>query len=226
MVAIWIAVREPEIEAPLREPRQPTEPDRIAQARPRRKYQPPQTGSHSTRSVYAPPEMPRPDRVEPTEEDTPDDSLVPPSELLDLLSARGLPRNAEPHSAKRTVAGHTVSQVRIRFADDDGTVTEIEVTDMGAVPPVQLLTALGFDPRQKDEATNSGFRLTMDDHGRLGNWEYDHEAMTGMFQVLVAERFMVEVRLEGVEAEAFKQFFHDGIPIPELEAAAGHKPVE
>ena len=48
------------------------------------------------------------------------------------------------------------------------------------------------------------------------NHEYDEAAGEGSLQVLVNGRFLLEVQLEGIEAEAFEDVLENHLPLDEL----------
>ena len=48
------------------------------------------------------------------------------------------------------------------------------------------------------------------------NHEYDEAAGEGSLQILVKDRYLLEVQLEGFEAEAFEDVIENHLPLDEL----------
>lgn len=115
------------------------------------------------------------------------------------------------------VMGETVARCRGRYVWDDGSQMEYELTDIGATPKPQLIQGLGFNFDQQNTESETGYTTAYElEQGTLMNHEYDEAAGEGSLQILVKDRYLLEVQLEGFEAEAFEDVIENHLPLDEL----------
>ena len=113
--------------------------------------------------------------------------------------------------------GESVTRCRGRYLWEDGAQMEYELTDIGATSKPDLIKGLGFNFDQENTESESGYTSAYElNEGVLLNHEYDQEAGEGSLQVLVNDRFLLEVQLEGFEAEAFEDVLENHLPLDEL----------
>jgi hypothetical protein len=120
-------------------------------------------------------------------------------------------------ATERLIAGTQVTQVRGRYAWPNGSRMEVEISDVGAAPSKILLKSLGFNPDRIDHVTDAGFEIHTGTTAEPGYFEYNYEDWEGGLQVLVADRFLVEVKLLQLPEESFDVVFQYEIPISVLE---------
>lgn len=128
---------------------------------------------------------------------------------------------------ERVVADTRVIRVRGRYAWPNGSGMEVEITDLGNGPSDVLLRSLGFQPALADSATEEGFSLQVEAMNEPGNFEYHYQTGEGRIQLLVADRFLVEVQLALLPEESFGTVIEHQVPIAllrEMVEKRGAKP--
>lgn len=96
---------------------------------------------------------------------------------------------------------------------------EVKITDMGAMSGFGAL-GFGWAMMNIDKETSSGYEKTTDYHGHKAHEKYDRDRRRGEMQVLVADRFVVEVEGRDVEMEAVKDALGQ-VDLSALEAMKG-----
>lgn len=102
------------------------------------------------------------------------------------------------------VAGHWIDRVRSRYAWPNGSLVEVEVSDLGSDAKEEPFKALGFDFDLQAEATNGTLRVAMDGADFFSNLEYSVEDGSGHVQYIVGGRYLMEVQLEHLPLESFQ----------------------
>ncbi len=102
------------------------------------------------------------------------------------------------------VAGHGVDRVRSRYAWPNGSLVEVEVSDLGAGAKEEQFKALGFDFDLQAEASNGTLRVAMEGADFVSNLEYSEEDGSGHVQYIVGGRYLMEVQLEHLPLESFQ----------------------
>lgn len=137
--------------------------------------------------------------------------------LSALLPAWMLEEGVDVYFETAEVMGVNVARCRGRYVWEDGSQMEYELTDIGATPNPQLIKGLGFNFDQENTESESGYTTAYElEQGTLMNHEYDEAAGEGSLQLLVKDRYLLEVQLEGFEAEAFEDVIENHIPLDEL----------
>lgn len=116
----------------------------------------------------------------------------------------------------REIDGQTVLRSRGRYQWENGSSLEIEITDVGIEADDTLIKALGFDLELEDLEEPAGFKWTQDEDGMLVNQEYDYADQCGSLQILMSDRYLVEIQIEQMEPEAFQEILDTHIPFDEL----------
>ncbi|MGH8850703.1 MAG: Yip1 family protein [Casimicrobiaceae bacterium] len=90
------------------------------------------------------------------------------------------------------------SSATARYTDGAGAVLNVDITDMGSLSGLAGL-ASRFDPNMEKE-TDTGYERTRKVNGQIVHERYDRRSKSGEISIILAERFNVEVRGNGVEA--------------------------
>jgi hypothetical protein len=115
------------------------------------------------------------------------------------------------------VVGEPISRCRARYQWDDGASMEYELTDIGGTAKPNLIKSLGFNIDQGNTEDATGYTAAYEmEQGTLINHECDEAAGEGSLQILVKDRYLLEVQLEGFEAEAFEDVIENHLPLDEL----------
>ena len=125
--------------------------------------------------------------------------------LLDLLP-RWLRETGELRREEIEVEGQQVDRVRVRHAGVDGVGIEIEVSDFGQSPTEDQFKSLGFDVNLEEMEADGEIQSFEDGENYLVNWEYSEADQSGALQMVAGGRYMMEIHLESVAAEAFQDF--------------------
>lgn len=112
--------------------------------------------------------------------------------LRDLLpeQAGGMART-DISSERTSAMGFAVSQAEATYEGGDGSV-DVKIVDMGNFPGLAMM-GLGWAMGEMDRESDQGFERTVTYRGHRGYERYDNSGRDGELQVLVADRFLVEV---------------------------------
>ena len=143
-----------------------------------------------------------------------------PDELRELLPEWMDYEGVHLHSEHVTVAGRMVSRTRGRFEWPNGSFMEMEVTDLGGDSDEILLKSLGFNVDILGDAPSNDSVLVPEIPHSLLSQEYDEETEEGFVQLVVGNRFLVEVQLQNLPYESFQTIIDFQIPLDELMALA------
>jgi hypothetical protein len=119
--------------------------------------------------------------------------------LKDMLpeSLPGMQRK-ETSGQSGEAMGFKGSSASARYSDGAGASINIEIADMASLSGLAGLAAK-FDPSMEKE-TDTGYERTTKVNGQLLHERYDRRARSGEVGTIVADRFVVSVRGDGVEA--------------------------
>lgn len=131
--------------------------------------------------------------------------------------------DVDAYADERIVAGAQVTRVRGRYAWSNGSQMEVEISDLGTAPSDLLLRSLGYNTSLTNHVNESGFQLHIDDVNAPSNFEYDYGTGEGSLQMLVADRFLVEVQLELLLEESFEAVIEHQVPLAVLEKIAAEQ---
>jgi hypothetical protein len=124
--------------------------------------------------------------------------------LKELLpeEAAGLRRTT--HTGERSGAmGMTVSQAQAVYEGDDGAHVDVKILDLAGVPTFGML-GYAWTMAEVDRETETGYERTMNHRGHRGYEKYDSGGRSGQVQLIVAERFAVEVNGSNVDMDRLK----------------------
>lgn len=116
----------------------------------------------------------------------------------------------------REIFGHTVLRSRSRYQWDDGGLMEVEITDIGVGADDSVVQALGFDLSVDEESSETGYKFVQDEDGALINNEYDSMDQGGCLQILLGDRYLIEIQMENFPEEAFQEMLDEYILFDEL----------
>lgn len=121
--------------------------------------------------------------------------------LKDMLpeSLPGM-RRKEASGQSGEAMGIKGSSATARYSDDANASINIEIADLASMSGLAGLAAK-FDPNMEKE-TDTGYERTTKVNGQLVHERYDRRARSGEVGVMIADRFTVTVRGNGVEPAA------------------------
>ena len=90
------------------------------------------------------------------------------------------------------------SSATARYTDAAGASLNVDISDMGSLSGLAGL-ASRFDPSM-DKETETGYERTSKVNGQIVHERYDRRAKSGEISIILAERFNVAVRGNGVDA--------------------------
>ncbi|MDF7826983.1 hypothetical protein P4B35_23365 [Pontiellaceae bacterium B12227] len=128
--------------------------------------------------------------------------------------------DVDAYADERVVAGVPVTRVRGRYSWPNGSLMEVEISDLGEDPTDLLLRSVGYNTALSNIVTEAGFKLRNNETSSPTNFEYDYQNGAGSLQVLVADRFLVEVQLELLLPESFEAVIEHQVPMAKLEEIA------
>ena len=137
-------------------------------------------------------------------------------EELQQLLPTWLIEHGELFEDRREISGQTVLRSRARYQWESGENLEIEVTDIGSSANEDVNKALGFNPELADTESDSGYTMTQVDQLFLLNEEYDHNDQAGSLQLLIEDRYLIEIQLESLPQETFQRILDRDLPFERI----------
>jgi hypothetical protein len=95
------------------------------------------------------------------------------------------------------------SSATARYIDNAGASMNVDISDMGSLAGLAGL-ASRFDPSMEKE-TETGYERTSKVNGQIVHERYDRRAKSGEISIILAERFNVAVRGNGVDAATLQR---------------------
>lgn len=146
-----------------------------------------------------------------------------PGETLKALLPADLPgMKRTDASAERTqTMGFDMSKAEGQYSGGDNGEARITVTinDLGSMTGAMRMGMMAWTMTQYSRETDSGYEKTITYKGHKGMEKYNNNDKDGNIQILVADRFMVEVDGSGVTVDLLKQAL-DKIDLAKLSSAA------
>jgi len=137
-------------------------------------------------------------------------------EELQQLLPTWLIEHGELFEDRREISGQTVLRSRARYQWESGENLEIEVTDIGSSANEDVNKALGFNPELADTESDSGYTMTQVDQLFLLNEEYDHNDQAGSLQLLIEDRYLIEIQIESLPQETFQRILDRDLPFDRI----------
>ncbi len=126
-------------------------------------------------------------------------------ELKALLPAEvcGL-RRTGARAEKTGAFGASVAQARGSYGDGDGARFEIKITDLAAMGPFGALAGMGWVSAEVESEGDDGYERTTKYGAHKALEKYSSAAKSGSATVVVADRFIVEIQGQGIQADQLK----------------------
>lgn len=131
-------------------------------------------------------------------------------ELKALLpeTTAGLKRT-EATGEKTGAMGFTVSMAKGSFGNDAGGSIRIEIVDTGGIAGMATMAMAAWSMADIDKETSTGYEKTTKIEGYKAFEKYDNEGKNGEINVLVADRFVVNVHGDNVSVDQMKESIKD-----------------
>ncbi|MCE7067778.1 hypothetical protein [Dyadobacter sp. CY326] len=130
--------------------------------------------------------------------------------LKDLMPEKigGLSRT-EATGEKSGAMGFTVSTANAKYKGEGDESLDIEIVDTGGIAGVSTMALAGWSMAEIDKETTTGYEKTTKIEGYKGFEKYDNESKSGELNVLVADRFVVNVQGNNVSIDQLKGALKD-----------------
>lgn len=130
--------------------------------------------------------------------------------LKELLpeSLSGLKRT-EVSGEKQGAMGFTVSRAEARYTGDDNATVKLEILDTGGIAGVASMALAAWTMAEIDKETESGYEKTTKFEGHKAFEKYDSQHKDGELNVLVADRYIVNVHGDHITIDQLKDVLKD-----------------
>jgi uncharacterized protein YceK len=130
--------------------------------------------------------------------------------LKELLpeKAAGLARK-ESSGEKNGAMGFTISRAEAKYADESNTSVHVEIFDTGGVAGVATMALAAWTMADIDKETDNGYEKTTKIEGYKGYEKYNNESKSGEINVLVGDRFVVNVNGDNLTMDQIKSILKD-----------------
>lgn len=134
---------------------------------------------------------------------------IDPKLLKTLLpeDADGLKRK-EASSEKTAAMGFGVSTAKADYSDDNGQNIDVEIVDVAGIG-VALMGMAAWSMASIDKETEHGYEKTTEYQGHKAFEKYNTDSKDGEISVIVANRYIVNVRGNGVGIDKIKSVLGD-----------------
>lgn len=105
---------------------------------------------------------------------------------------------------KTSAMGIKVSEATGEYQSDDGSMIEIKITDMGSMSGLAAMAAYAWTMTEFERESDSGYERTTKISGYRAFEEYNSQDRYGKFQILIGDRFIVEIEGNGIEMDALR----------------------
>ena len=129
--------------------------------------------------------------------------------LKELLpaDAAGLART-EATGEKNGAMGFSISQAQGKYEKDDARI-EVEIMDTGGVGGMAMMGMAAWAMADVDKETKSGYEKTTRINGMKAYEKYDNDSKDGEVNVIVGDRFVVNVKGRNVTMDQIKGTLDD-----------------
>ncbi len=129
--------------------------------------------------------------------------------LKELLpaDAAGFERT-EATGEKNGAMGFSISQAQGKYEKDDARI-EIDIVDTGGVGGMAMMGMAAWAMAEVDKETKSGYEKTTRINGMKAYEKYDNDSKDGEVNVIVANRFVVNVKGRNVSMDQIKDTLDD-----------------
>ena len=122
-------------------------------------------------------------------------------------TAAGMTRT-EATGEKNGAMGFSVSQAQAKYEKDDSRV-EVEIMDTGGVGGMAMMGMAAWAMADVDKETATGYEKTTRIDGMKAYEKYDNDSKDGEVNVLVGDRFVVNVKGRNVTMDQIKDTLGD-----------------
>jgi hypothetical protein len=129
-------------------------------------------------------------------------------------------KRVDASGEKTSSFGVNVSKAEAEYSNDTGETINIEIVDMGSMKGITAFTSMAWTMAEFDRETDSGYERTTTYKNFKAFEEYDNESKHGEIQLMIAERFLVQVDGYDITMEDLKDAL-DRIDLKKLESLKG-----
>lgn len=115
----------------------------------------------------------------------------------------------EATGEKSGAMGFTVSTAQAKYKGDGDENLDIEIVDTGGIAGVSTMALAGWSMAEIDKETTSGYEKTTKIEGYKAFEKYDSNEKSGELNVLVADRFVVNVQGNHITVDQLKDALKD-----------------
>ncbi|SKC13385.1 hypothetical protein [Dyadobacter psychrophilus] len=115
----------------------------------------------------------------------------------------------EATGEKSGAMGFTVSTAHAKYKGDGEENMDIEIVDTGGIAGVSTMALAGWSMAEIDKETTTGYEKTTKIDGYKAFEKYDNEGKSGELNVLVADRFVVNVQGDHITVDQLKDALKD-----------------
>jgi len=130
--------------------------------------------------------------------------------LKELLpeTVEGLSKK-ECSGEKNGAMGFTISRAEARYTDDSDASVHVEIFDTGGVAGVATMALAAWTMADIDKETDNGYEKTTKLEGYKGFEKYNNESKSGELNVLIGDRYVVNVNGNNVTMDKLKSILAD-----------------
>jgi hypothetical protein len=118
-------------------------------------------------------------------------------------------KRTEATGEKTGAMGFTISTARAEYRGDGDASVDIEIIDTGGIAGVGTMAMAAWTMADIDKETSHGYEKTTKVEGYKAFEKYDNEGKNGEINVLVADRYVVNVRGNNVSIDQIKDAVKD-----------------
>ena len=118
-------------------------------------------------------------------------------------------KRTETSGEKSGAMGFTISTAEARYKGDDDASVKVEIFDTGGVAGVATMALASWTMADIDKETETGYEKTTKLQGHKAFEKYNSQDKSGELNVLVADRYVVNVNGNNVTAEQLKSILAD-----------------
>ena len=126
---------------------------------------------------------------------------------LKALLPESLPgmKRTKAEGEKAAAMGIHVSKAEGNYRSENGeSDIEITISDMGTLTGLTAMAAYGWSMTEMDRESDNGYEKTTTIGGHKAHEKFDKEGQRGEIDVLVANRFIVEMKGNGIPMDTLK----------------------
>jgi hypothetical protein len=142
-----------------------------------------------------------------------DKKAVDPVDFRDLKAllpeTTGGLKRTEATGEKTGAMGFTVSMAKGQYSGDADASISIEIVDTGGISGMATMAMAAWTMADIDKETTTGYEKTTKIEGFKAFEKYDNEGKDGEINVLVADRFVVNVHGNNVTVDQMKDSLKD-----------------